>query len=142
MYSAPGKAAVGVAIDGEAMRRRRVRLIGRPGGGAHADLDPRRAASEASTFRRESNPVQPLPRIAEFESARERVFEDKELQFLRATLSAHTDELALTIRCIVLLGGQRFRQMLGVRRTDYDRCSPRLLGIEPQSLGRLRLRHA
>jgi hypothetical protein len=54
--------------------------------GAHADLDPRRAAAEASTFRLESNPVQLLPRIAEFESARERVLEDKELQFLWATL--------------------------------------------------------
>jgi hypothetical protein len=50
--------------------------------GAHADLDPRRAAAEASTFRLASNPIQLLPRIAEFESARDRVLDDEELRHL------------------------------------------------------------
>jgi integrase len=100
--------------------------------GAHADLDPRRAAAQASTFRLASNPVALLPRIAEFESARERVLDDDELRFLWLTLSNRMDELAATLRCIVLLGGQRFRQVLRAKRSDYDRKAATLCLTDPK----------
>lgn len=109
--------------------------------GAHADLDPRRAAAEASTFRLDANPVQLLPRIADFETARERVLEDEELRFLWATLTARMDELALTIRCIVLLGGQRFRQVLRVKATDYDRHAATVRLTDPKGKRRKAVEH-
>lgn len=89
--------------------------------GAHADLDPRRAAAQASTFRLTSNPIQLLPRIAEFESARDRVLIDEELRQLWVTLEKRQDELGATIRCILLLGGQRFRK-IGVGNARRHQC--------------------
>lgn len=100
--------------------------------GAHADLDPRRAAAQASTFRLASNPIQLLPRIAEFESARDRVLEDVELRHLWTTLAERKDELGAAIRCILLLGGQRFRQILRVKLTDYDRQQGTLRLVDPK----------
>lgn len=100
--------------------------------GAHADLDPRQAAADSATFRLEANPVQLLPRIADFETARDRVLDDEELRSLWATLSARTDALALTIRCIVLLGGQRFRQVLRVTAADYNREAATLRLTDPK----------
>jgi integrase len=109
--------------------------------GAHSDLDPRRAAAEASTFRLNANPVQLLPRIAEFESARERVLDDAELRFLWTTLSVRMDALAVTIRCIILLGGQRFRQVLRVKRGDYDRTAATLRLTDPKGKRRKAVDH-
>lgn len=100
--------------------------------GAHADLDPRRAAAQASTFRLTSNPIQLLPRIAEFETARDRVLEDDELRHLWTTIAKRDDALGATIRCIVLLGGQRFRQVLRVKFSDYDRQQGTLRLIDPK----------
>lgn len=109
--------------------------------GAHADLDPRRAAEQASTFRLTSNPIQMLPRIAEFESARDRVLEDDELRHLWKTLATRKDKLGATIRCILLLGGQRFRQLLRVRRSDYDRRQCTLRLIDPKGKRRKAQEH-
>lgn len=109
--------------------------------GAHADLDPRRAAAQASTFRLTSNPIQLLPRIAEFESARDRVPEDDELRHLWTTLAKRKDELGATIRCILLLGGQRFRQILRVNHSDYDRQQGTLRLIDPKGKRRKAVPH-
>jgi integrase len=109
--------------------------------GAHADLDPRRAAAQASTFRLTANPIQLLPRIAEFESARDRVLEDDELRHLWTTLSKRNDELGATIRCILLLGGQRFRQILRVKLSDYDRQQGTLRLIDPKGKRRKAVEH-
>lgn len=51
--------------------------------GAHSDLDPRRAAENAAVFKLSGNPVALLPRIAEFESTRDRVLSDAEFRHLR-----------------------------------------------------------
>jgi integrase len=109
--------------------------------GAHADLDPRRAAVQASTFRLTSNPIQLLPRIAEFESARDRVLEDRELRHLWTTLARRNDEQGATIRCIVLLGGQRFRQVLRVKHSDYDRQNGTLRLIDSKGNRRKAVAH-
>jgi integrase len=109
--------------------------------GAHADLDPRRAAAQASTFRLTSNPIQLLPRIAEFESARDRVLIDEELRQLSVTLEKRQDELGATIRCILLLGGQRFRQILRVKFSDYDRQRSTLRLIDPKGKRRKAVEH-
>ncbi len=50
--------------------------------GAHSDLDPRRAANQGSTFRLAGNPVHLVPRIVDFENARDRVLSDDELLHL------------------------------------------------------------
>lgn len=109
--------------------------------GAHADLDPRRAAAEASTFRLASNPMHLLPRIAEFENARDRVLEDDELRHLWTTLAKRDDALAATVRCIVLLGGQRFRQVLRVKCADYDQRQGTLHLTDPKGKRRKAVPH-
>lgn len=89
--------------------------------GAHADLDPRRAAADSAVFRLTGNPVLLLPRIQEFESTRDRVLSDSEFRHI-SEQSAHVGaEIGMTIRCGILLGGQRFRQLLRATWSDYDR---------------------
>jgi integrase len=88
--------------------------------GAHSDLDPRRAAAHGATFRLTGNPVHLVPRIVEFENARDRVLTDDELRHLWNGLNATGLALASTIRCLILLGGQRFRQLLRAVWMDYD----------------------
>ena len=100
--------------------------------GAHADLDPRRAAEQASTFRLTSNPMQLLPRIAEFETTRDRVLTDDELRALWIALDGHGGEVAATVRCLILLAGQRFRQLLRATWRDYDRTARTLRLTDPK----------
>ena len=100
--------------------------------GAHADLDPRRAAEQASTFRLESNPTHLLPRIAEFESTRDRVLTDDELRVLWSALDDRGGEVAATVRCLLLLGGQRFRQLLRSTWGDYDTAARTLRLTDPK----------
>jgi integrase len=88
--------------------------------GAHSDLDPRRAATQGATFRLGGNPVHLVPRIAEFETARDRVLTDEELRHLWNGLATIGPALSATIRCLILLGGQRFRQLLRAVWSDYD----------------------
>ena len=88
--------------------------------GAHSDLDPRRAATDGATFRLNSNPVHLVPRIIEFENARDRVLSDEELCHLWHGLNETGLALAASIRCLILLGGQRFRQLLRAVWNDYD----------------------
>lgn len=88
--------------------------------GAHSDLDPRRAAEEAATFRLTGNPVALLPRIQEFETTRDRVLTDEEFAFLWKQLASIRLEIGLAIRCLILLGGQRSRQLLRATWDDYD----------------------
>jgi integrase len=100
--------------------------------GAHSDLDPRRAASMGATFRLTHNPVHLVPRIAEFETARDRVLTDDELRFLWMGLDRTGVALAATIRCLILLGGQRFRQLLRVTWADYDALKKTLRLSDPK----------
>lgn len=88
--------------------------------GAHADLDPRRAAADSAAFKLSGNPVALLPRIQEFESTRDRILSDDEFRHLWAKLADVRLEMAHTIRCEVLLGGQRFLQLLRATWADYD----------------------
>jgi len=88
--------------------------------GAHSDLDPRRAAVDSAVFKLTGNPVALLPRIQEFESTRDRILSDDEFRHLWAKLGDIRLEMAHTIRCEVLLGGQRFLQLLRATWADYD----------------------
>ena len=88
--------------------------------GAHSDLDPRRAAADSAAFKLSGNPVALLPRIQEFESTRDRILSDDELRHLWAQLADVRLEMGHTIRCEVLLGGQRFLQLLRATWADYD----------------------
>jgi integrase len=100
--------------------------------GAHADLDPRRAAEQASSFRLLSNPMHLLPRIAEFEATRDRVLADGELRALWLTLEERRGEVASTVRCLILLGGQRVAQLLRATWADYDRQAQTLRLTDPK----------
>lgn len=97
--------------------------------GAHSDLDPRRAAEEAATFRLSGNPVALLPRIQEYEKARDRVLSDAEFAFLWQQLGSIRREIGLAIRCLILLGGQRSRQLLRATWDDYQ-AEAKLLRLE------------
>lgn len=66
------------------------------------------------------NPASAVPRIAEFETVRDRVLSDDELRALWNRLDELRAEVALTFRCAILLGGQRFRQLLRATWRDYD----------------------
>lgn len=88
--------------------------------GAHSDLDPRRAAADAAVFKLSANPVLLVPRIQEFEALRNRILIDAEFKFLWAELSTARLEIGHTIRCEILLGGQRFLQLLRATWADYD----------------------
>jgi integrase len=88
--------------------------------GAHSDLDPRRAAIDEAVFKLASNPVALLPRIKDFESARDRILSDVEFRHLWRELNDVRLEIALAIRCQILLGGQRFLQLLRATWGDYD----------------------
>jgi integrase len=76
--------------------------------------------------------VQLLSRIAEFESARDRILSDDELRALWTALDDCGGEIAAAIRCAILPGGQRFRQMLRAKWTDYDRQAQTLLLTDPK----------
>lgn len=88
--------------------------------GAHSDLDPRRAAVDSAVFKLAGNPVALLPRIQEFEATRDRILSDAEFEFLWTQLSTIRLEIGHTIRCEILLGGQRFLQLLRATWADYD----------------------
>jgi integrase len=88
--------------------------------GAHSDLDPRRAAADAAVFKLSANPVLLVPRIQEFEALRNRILSDAEFTFLWAELSTARLEIGHTVRCEILLGGQRFLQLLRATWADYD----------------------
>jgi integrase len=65
-------------------------------------------------------PVSLLPRIQEFESTRHRILSDDEFRHLWTGLSDVRLEVGHTIRCQLLLGGQRFLQLLRATWADYD----------------------
>jgi integrase len=88
--------------------------------GAHSDLDPRRAAADGAVFRLTSNPVTLLPRIQEYEKARDRVLTDDELRHFWLGLNGVRLELGHALRVALLLGGQRFKQLLRATWSDYD----------------------
>ena len=97
--------------------------------GAHADLDPRRPEHESGRFKLSGNPVTLIPRIDEFEGARDRVLTDDEFRQVWLGLDQLRPEVAMSFRCSILLGGQRFRQLLRATWGDYD-AARRLLQIE------------
>lgn len=90
--------------------------------GAHADLDPRRAADDGAVFRLVSNPVTLLPKIAEYESTSDRLLTDDEIRFLMSAIAGDAP-IPITIRCAVLLSSQRIRQLLRATWLDYDKDS-------------------
>lgn len=89
--------------------------------GAHADFDPRRAATDSALFRLTANPVSLLPRIQEFETTRDRVLTDDEFRHVWRQLCTVRLEISLALRCAILLGGQRFTQLLRATWADYDK---------------------
>jgi integrase len=97
--------------------------------GAHADLDPRRPSQDASRFKLTGNPVSFVPKVTEFERVRERVLNDDELRRVWHGLDGLSSEVALTFRCAILLGGQRFRQLLRATWSDVD-VARRVLSLE------------
>lgn len=102
--------------------------------GAHSDLDPRRAAADSAVFKLSGNPVALLPRIQEFESTRDRVLSDDEFRHLWTRLADVRLEIAHTIRCGILLGGQRFLQLLRATWADYDAKAQVLRLADPKGM--------
>jgi len=89
--------------------------------GAHADFDPRRAATDSALFKLTANPASLLPRIQEFEGVRDRVLTDDEFRHIWLSLDSIRTEIGLALKCEILLGGQRFRQFLRATWADYDK---------------------
>jgi integrase len=100
--------------------------------GAHSDLDPRRTDGEGSRFKLTGNPVSFVPRIAEYETIRDRVLTDAELISVWHGLDTLRPEVALTFRCAILLGGQRFRQLLRSTWHDYSTATRVLTLLDPK----------
>lgn len=90
---------------------------------------PRRPDNGASRFKLTGNPVAFVPRITEFEKVRDRVLTDDELRCVWRSLEALRPVVAMTFRCAILLGGQRFRQLLRATWSDYD-AAHRVLKLE------------
>lgn len=110
--------------------------------GAHADLDPRRPDNEASRFKLTGNPVTFVPRIAEFEGVRDRVLSDEEVRRVWIGLDALRSEVALAFRCAILLGGQRFRQLLRATWKDHDATQGVLTLLDPKGRRKNPMPHA
>lgn len=68
-----------------------------------------------------TNPVSLLPRIQEFESVRDRTLTDEEFRHVWQQLDSIRMEIGLALRCGILLGGQRFAQLLRATWADYDK---------------------
>jgi integrase len=92
-------------------------------------------------FKLSSNPVALVPRIQELESTRDRVLSDDELRHLWKALADLRTEVAHTIRCNLLLGGQRFLQLLRATWPDYDTKTQVLRLADPKGKRRVAVPH-
>ena len=89
--------------------------------GVTHDFDPRRLATQEKVFRLRGNPVDLVPRIAEYERIGERVLsEDEVRRYFRALGTVRNPIVAAALRLHLLTGGQRPRQLMAARWTDYD----------------------
>ena len=88
--------------------------------GARADHDPRQAAAAGKRFGLTANPVSIVPRVAEWDRAKDRVLTDKEL----AAFWTETAFLPVVqrdfLRFLLALGGQRASQVLRATWSAYE----------------------
>ncbi len=109
---------------------------------AKADLNPRRAAFQKSTFRLTGNPVRDVPRQADWDRAGDRVLTDAELRgYWNALMapcdpaSGRADPCTGALICTLLLGAQRLQQLLRVTWSDYDQKAGTIRLRDPKGRG-------
>lgn len=88
--------------------------------GARSDLDPRRLAEAGAMFGLQSNPAALVPRIAEFERARDRTLSEQELRLFWHGLDEVSDTCRAFLRFNLCLGGQRIVQLLRATWSDLN----------------------
>jgi integrase len=103
-----------------------------------SDLDPRRIAESGAVFKLGSNPVLLIPRIGEFESARDRVLNEEELRAFWHGLDEVSDMIRTFLRFNLALGGQRISQLLRAQWNDADFDKKRLLLRDGKGRGGVR----
>lgn len=84
-----------------------------------AESDPA-APAKMLGFQIESNPIADTAALPQFNRIGERALSEKELRYLWARLKATETPSARAVRLSLLLGGQRFEQLLRVRVADFD----------------------
>lgn len=88
--------------------------------GGRADHDPRTVANEGVLFGLKGNPVDMVPRIAEFETTSDRVLTEDELRAYWDGLAALPEIQAAALRFNLALGQQRPTQLLRADWPDFD----------------------
>jgi hypothetical protein len=99
--------------------------------GAHADLDPRRPAHDSSRFKLSGNPVSFVPRITQFEVARDRVLTDDEMRRVWHGLEQLRPEVALTVS-LRNPAGRAALQAVAAR--NVERLRPRAASVDARGL--------
>jgi len=104
-------------IDGHANKMRKLRSYLRAAYALaiRADLDPMKDATAGLLLT--SNPIDGIP--AGTSRARERSLSEQEFRALWNRLAASDHPIATTLRAIILLGGQRFSQLVRATVKDY-----------------------
>lgn len=103
--------------DGHADKMRKMRSYIRAAYAVaiRADLDPMQEASAGMLLT--VNPVDGIP--AGISRARDRNLSESEFRALWARLKADTHPISLTLQALILLGGQRFSQLIRATIRDY-----------------------
>ena len=104
--------------DGHTDKMRKVRSYLRAAyaSAIRADLDPMQEASAGMMLT--TNPIDGIP--AGTSRARERNLSEAEFRALWARLTAHDHPLSKTIQALILLGGQRYSQLIRATVRDYQ----------------------
>jgi len=88
--------------------------------GAKADNDPRSVAAEGKRYGLKSNPVNLVPRIAEWDRAGDRVLSDDELATFWRECGSLPPAQGDCLKFLLALGGQRASQVLRAPWDAYD----------------------
>lgn len=96
-----------------------------------AESDPA-APAKMLGFGIETNPIADTAAMPQFNRTRSRALAESELRALWARLTATDTPSALAIRLSLLLGGQRFEQLLRARVADFDAEAATLTLYDPK----------
>lgn len=96
-----------------------------------AESDPA-APAKMLGFELETNPVADTAALPQFNRTRDRALSEAELRALWRRLNATDTPSAIVIRLSLLLGGQRFNQLLRAKVSDFDADAQTLTLADPK----------
>ncbi len=96
-----------------------------------AEADPA-APSAMLGFAIESNPIADVAALPQFNRTSEHALTEPELRALMKRLDASDTPSAIVLRLSLLLGGQRFNQILRARVADFDEAAGTLTLYDPK----------